>query len=816
MTASLKKDRKPEENLRLENQGHWKILVMVTYFSLGAFALISQTMLLREFFVVVYGNELIFGILLTNWLAGIFIGALCGAAASEKSQNRLRLFVVSILLMAVFLPLAITLTRFLYIISSTPAGTYIGFIKVFLFSAIFILPISFFIGFVFPVAAKIQTLIPMKTGVPPGRDISKTLTIKGISAIYIFEAAGSLLSGIVYTFLLAGNCNAYFISALMLLPLLACAAALLLKSRRYLILIAAGLLTVFNLASLLPPVNHKFDEVTTAKRWQSISTLPLLYSTDSKYQNIAVSHLFNQYNLYLNTMLAAVFPNDEDNLVLAAHLVCQHPSPQRILIVGDALSGLAKALLRYKLKVIIAVEIDAQAAATTLKFLPPADKQILNDPRFKLLIRDGRTYIKDLARFNRQARSVDTPDPSRFDLVYLDIPEPSTLLLNRYYTREFFSDLSRIMSDNGVVAFKITSSENYEKGFVSDYTTSVYHTVKAVFPEVVVAPRPQNFIFASRQHDSVSDDPELLAQRYHATGVKPEKLGFLFQSLYPAEKTRFIENALETSRKFKINTDETPIATLYYNKIIGWYSESNLSAVLALVEHIKWEILMAVLLAFLGVRLAYVRWAMHNKTSPQRNLLKVHTLLAVFSGGLAGLSLELVILYTFQHFFGSIYYIIGFIIAVFMFGLPLGAVVSNTLMAKTRWSSDGRVIRLLIFVQITLGGISFLLPYLTPLFANFPLVHQIMIFTATILIGFLVGMVFPLSLSLYLGKQEKTGKAAGFIDAFDHMGAAAGAFFIGTLLLPVLGIVRVCVLVSAFPLISALLLYTDVRGIRRT
>jgi hypothetical protein len=64
-----------------EDRRNWQILVLSTYFSLGAFALISQTMMLREFFVVVYGNELVFGVLLANWLVGIFTGALTGGAA---------------------------------------------------------------------------------------------------------------------------------------------------------------------------------------------------------------------------------------------------------------------------------------------------------------------------------------------------------------------------------------------------------------------------------------------------------------------------------------------------------------------------------------------------------------------------------------------------------------------------------------------------------------------------------------------------------------------------------------------------------------
>ncbi|MGD2091429.1 MAG: hypothetical protein PVH61_34975 [Candidatus Aminicenantes bacterium] len=864
-----------------EDRRNWQILVLCTYFSLGAFALVSQTMMLREFFVVVYGNELVFGVLLTNWLVGIFIGALTGGVAAEKSKDNLLLFVISILVMCILLPVSITLVRLLYTISGTIAGTYIGFFKVFFYSALFTIPVSFFIGFVFPIAAKVQSqyrahnlnnglskrgrrpqplhgqpdavlsgassqkfvffasfyrilikigksfmmqtspgdnginqkLLPGVQGdgflekSPPGRRRQKVILwqVKGISNIYIFEAFGSLLSGVVYTFFLVGRCSAYLVAALIILPLLICSALILLKSRRYKTFSIVCLLLIFNLVSLLSPVIQKFDAVTVEKRWQSISTLPLVYTTDSKYQNIAVANLFNQYNLYLNSGLAAVFPNDEDNMLLAAHLVCQHPGPQRILIIGDAVSGLAKALLRFDVKAVISVEIDAKAVETILKFLPPEDKYILNDKRFKIVIQDGRKYVKDLIRSNEEP---ETPAPV-FDVVYVNVSEPSTLLLNRYYTREFFRDLSHIMKNNGVIALKITSSENYEKGFVSDYTASVYHTVRSVFPEVVVAPGHQNFIFASKFISSISDNPELLAQRYTATGVQPEKLGLIFYSFYPEEKTRFINKALQTSGKFKINTDETPTAAVYFNKIIGWYAASNLSGILGFFETIQLRDVTVIILVLFLARMVYLWRVRRKKSFPLHRFLKFHMLLAVFSSGAAGLSLELVILYTFQNNFGNVYHIIGFIIAIFMFGLPLGAVTANALLTRGKFAGQKQVIAFVIFIQIALAVISFLLPHITQLFAEVIIIHQVVIFVETILIGFAVGLVFPLAIHLYLGKQEKTGKTAGIVDAFDHMGAAVGAFFIGTLFLPVMGIDKICGLVALFPLITAALLFTD-------
>jgi len=788
-----------------EDKRNWQILVLCMYFFLGAFALISQTMMLREFFVVVYGNELVFGVLLTNWLVGIFMGALTGGAAAEKSKDNLWLFVMSILVMCVLLPVSITLTRLLYTISGTPAGTYIGFFKVLFYSALLIIPVSFFIGFVFPIAAKAQAQHPVHN---LSSGISSAAQVKGISNIYIFEAFGSLLSGVVYTFFLVGRCSAYLVAALIILPLLFCSGLILSRSRHYKTLSIVCILLIFNLVSFLPFMSRKFDAVTAAKRWQSISTLPLVYSTDSKYQNIAMANLFDQYNLYLNSMLAAVFPNDEDNMLLAAHLVCQHPGPQRILIIGDAVSGLAKALLRYDIKEVISVEIDAKTIDTILKFLPLPDKHILSDKRFKILIQDGRQYVKDLIRSHGKPGNSPAPPPV-FDIVYVNVSEPSTLLLNRYYTKEFFGDLSRVLKESGVIALKITSSENYEKGIVSDYTASVYHTVRSVFPEVVVAPGYQNFIFASKQGASVSDNPELLARRYTAAGVKPGKLGFIFYSFYPEEKTRFIKKALQTSGKFKINTDEIPIATVYFNKIIGWYVDSNISGILGFFETIQLKDVAVIMLVLFLARMVYLWGAKRKKSLQSRRFLKFHTLLAVFSSGMAGLSLELVILYTFQDNFGNIYHMIGFIIAIFMFGLPLGAMTANAWLTRGKIPGRKQVIAFIIFIQVALAVISFLLPHMTKLFAQVIIIHQLVIFMETILIGFAVGLVFPLSIHLYLGKQEKTGKTAGIVDAFDHMGAAVGAFFIGTLFLPVLGVARVCSLVAFFPLMSALLLFTD-------
>jgi len=218
------------------------------------------------------------------------------------------------------------------------------------------------------------------------------------------------------------------------------------------------------------------------------------------------------------------------------------------------------------------------------------------------------------------------------------------------------------------------------------------------------------------------------------------------------------------------------------------------------------------------LRMGYL-W-LNKKTQVQSKVLRFHTLLAVFSAGMAGLALELVILYTFQNNFGNIYYIIGFIIAVFMFGLPLGAAAANGLIRRNRYRDplkrEARIIRWIILTLAALGTVSLTLPFLMNLFAKHILLHQVIIFAETICIGIAVGFLFPLSIHLYMDSSGSTGKTAGIIDAFDHIGAAVGAFFVGTLFLPVIGVEKVCLLIAIFPFISAALLFTDIQRIKQS
>jgi len=758
-------------------------LLPVTFFFLGVFSITAQTLITREFLVTVHGHEFILGVLFFNWLTGIFLGSLTGAVVKKSFPGRTFSFPLSLVCLCSIFPLVITAIRFLPSLSATPVGASIGFFKIFFFSALSIIPLAFFIGLTFPLAAGWQT-----------RDIDRgEERVRRISLIYIIEALGFLLGGVTYTLVLAGRFSPYAVIPFISLPLLYAALILVWPKKRCLPLVLILLAMAGQALLLLPFMAGKIDRFTALKRWRSLSPVPLVYSVASRYQDISVSHLAGQYQLYLDSHFAAAFPEADDNRILAAHLVCQHPDPKRILIIGDALTGLARYLLDYRIQEVTMVEIDPEVPKTIRKFLPQEEQAILLNPRLKILIEDGRRLVKKL-----------TWKGPAYDIIFLNLPEPSTLQLNRYYTREFFVDAAKILNPSGYLAFRLTSSENYGQGLVTDYTASLYQTLKTVFPAIAVSPGPTNFLFASRDRGAISTDPAVLARRFLKTGMVPKKLGLIFYSLYPPEKTGFIRQALENSPRYAINRDEFPRAPFYFSKILGWYGGANLDRFLGLLEKIKSEYLLLFLAIFFLVCLVYIG----RKRGPgeKKKIFSRLILFSVASTGLLGITLELVMLYTFQVAFGTIYHLLGVIIGIFMGGLPLGALLGNKLLSASRENRDSAALRWLILLQVGLCLLSLVIGHLAAWLSAGTFGSLVFIMLLTFLAGFFPGLVFPLSLAFGLHYDTNVERAAGTINAVDHLGAALGALLFGALLLPLLGVSAVCLFLAGLLLVSALLL----------
>ena len=183
-----------------ENRARFLILFSMVF--VGCYATIAQVLIIREFLVVFFGSELCIGIILGTWLFGVASGAATGGRIASRFKNHLSAFIVILVLMCAILPLEIVSIRVLRIILNVPAGQYIPMLSL-LFSALCIItPFSFAIGFIFP------------TGCNVIRGFTSD-SAADIGFVYILESIGSLIGGLLFTFVLIARFQPFAITLIL-------------------------------------------------------------------------------------------------------------------------------------------------------------------------------------------------------------------------------------------------------------------------------------------------------------------------------------------------------------------------------------------------------------------------------------------------------------------------------------------------------------------------------------------------------------------------------------------------------------------------
>ena len=110
------------------------LFVLFSMVFIGSYATIAQVLIIREFMVVFFGNELCLGIILGTWLFGVASGAATGGRIVDRLREHASVFIFVMVLICVILPLELILIRVLRHILNVPAGQYIPILSL-LFSS---------------------------------------------------------------------------------------------------------------------------------------------------------------------------------------------------------------------------------------------------------------------------------------------------------------------------------------------------------------------------------------------------------------------------------------------------------------------------------------------------------------------------------------------------------------------------------------------------------------------------------------------------------------------------------------------------------
>ena len=166
--------------------------------------------------------------------------------------------------------------------------------------------------------------------------------------------------------------------------------------------------------------------------------------------------------------------------------------------------------------------------------------------------------------------------------------------------------------------------------------------------------------------------------------------------------------------------------------------------------------------------------------------------------GFCAMTLQLVSLYSFQAFYGSVYSMIGLLTAVFMSGLSLGSYTTST--RAKGWNIEGLLSILTITVMIftvfltAAPGLGYMLSaFIIPLFM--------------FIFAFISGSIFPLAVGRY--RTAGLEASAGIIYGADLMGGAISAVFSSLTLLPSYGLIGCCTVSASLCIICLLLSYSS-------
>ncbi len=676
--------------------------------ALGISHVVTQITVIREFVNVFTGNEIVVGILIALWLLLSGIGAWMGKFVRTFSAQ-MGIFRLSLFLVAFLPPVHILLIRFLrdHLLLR---GELPGIAPLIVWALVLLFPYCILTGSILTIACSIM----------PGKQGDRAR----IGRVYFFDNIGDILGGLLFTFFLVHyfhNLEMLYVPSLLCLISLMLVARTGMPSQRLMMSSAmAGVCIIIYLILFVP-----LDRLSL--QWLYPSQHIVEYG-ESAYGRLVVTREREQTTFFENGDLLFSTPN-----ILASEELTHFALPQidmvrSVLLVSGGVGGIMDEILKYDPGKIDYVELDPQiipAGTTHLdRSFPPSVQTHLTD---------GRRYIRETDQ--------------RYDAVILDLPDPVSLQMNRFYTLDFFREIKAILNQDGIVCFAVSGAEHYISPDQSHLLSTLRTSLGKVFAHVSIIPGERNIFLASDNTLSVNVAPLLMEKGIATTYVNENFLG----GWVTEERLDFLQRHLRDD--IPENRDYHPRAYLYTMRVrLGMFQEQYRIPL----------IIMAILLLLYFLRIGIVQ-----KT--------------IFTTGCVASAMEIIILLVYQTAHGSVYTGIGIIIASFMAGLAVGSYGANRI--RTADYRSLLVLEASIMVYLFFFATMLAWQGVAP--------GQSSLAFLALLVGILTGAEFPLAGRLVPSSHRES---AGSLYAADLIGGSAGAFACSIFLIPLLGMRMTCTL----------------------
>lgn len=728
--------------------------------------MIAQSLLLRELLVSFFGNELTLGIILANWILQEALGVLIIGKIIDRVRRKIDVFVILQIIFSLTFFFSIYLTRTFKSLVGVPFGEGIGLWTIFYASFLIILPVSFCHGGLFSSACKIYSLY--------GKGASRS-----ISSVYSWETIGTILGGIIFTYLFLPRLNSFQIVLIVSILNLAICLFVFKDTARILkfcTLLLAFALFYFSLSGVIGYIQR----LSINKQWDKLKVLEY---KNSVYGNIAVTALPGQYTFFYNGLpvITTPWPNQQFVEDFGNFPLLFHRHPENALIISSGAGGLMREALKHPVKEIDYVELDPLIIEMLKKYPTELTRSELNDKRVHIINLDGRFFLKSTDKL--------------YDVVLIGLSNQSDLSTNRLFTQEFFSLIKERLNQNGVLALWLPGSLSYLSQELKDINGSILNSLKENYEYIRVIPGDYNIFLASGSRDIIDVSARLILDRINERKIETALLNLEYIN-YRLNKDwlDWFKQEL-SSATGKLNQDLRPYAV--FETLILWNKKFS--------PHFK-----NVLQNFKGLNLKvtsiliFLITALFSCILYFRRKSGLAIAYSIATTGFFAMLINLILIFAFQTFYGYLYYRIGLLISIFMAGIACGSIfIARRIEAIKK--------PFFLFVSLELCIIAF--TYISALLLiNFNYLESrgsLVFFVLFFLSGLWPGMEFGLASKIYLQDKKEVGETAGALYAADLLGGWLAGILGGIVFLPVLGLFNTCMAIIILKLGSLALLLVN-------
>ena len=735
----------------------------------GFSAVTAQVVLMRELVVVFYGNELSLGLMLASWFFWTALGSGILGRARVAAWHARGITAALQCVLALAFPLSIVAVRLARSAYQTLPGELLGPGAMLAVSFAVLSAFCLVSGWLFAAGSR---LYAESTGIG----------IAGAtSALYLVEAIGSGIGGFLTGLLLVPSLTPFQIATLLALLNVASAAALIpRKTLRWLPGIAV-FLVAFGIGAFRYAVPW-LEARTLGSLWRGFH---LLAVRNSIYGNLVVVGTEGSRSLYENGLVVATAPDPAAAEEAVHYALLQHPSPRSLLLIGGGLNGsISQALQHTGVSRLDYVELDPAILDIAREFFPSEAASIARDSRVRVRTADGRQFLK-------------AAGPS-FDVIVVNLPDPQTAQLNRFYTVEFFEEASRRLNPGGVFSIRLSGAENYLSPQLGEFLGCIRKSLSEAFADVVAMPGDPVHFFAAARSGYLTRNPEVLVERLRARQLRTS---YVREYYIPFRITpdRLLDLEQQTAPRPEsgVNRDFSPIA--YYFDTALW------SARFSPVQSSWFQRLAAVGFGGLTTGLGLLIFAVAGLLFRIRHTgarLSATAGYCVVAMGFTMIASEILLLLAFQSLYGYVYQQLSIIIAAFMAGLALGSRSAQVRLDRSYAAASveqgmGSLARLQAIAAVSPVLLVILFRVLEHIHepAALWLVSRILFPAVALACGFLGGYQFPRASRIFFARAKPTAGPGGLY-ALDLAGSCSGAVVLSVYFIPVFGFLKTAALVG--------------------